>query len=201
MSLLNVWVSSELALVAVDTQAEIGGGACLDVSKLIAFPAQKLVLACRGDLLLFNALLAFVHGSGAEIDALAGSLPVMADHTVTQMTQSMAAPIGGYRFHEAEFALVGWSEERRRVAGVAVVRMPGESRFTASEIDPWRIGPNAGWSSLPAMPDCAENMEAIAREQVRYMRTHHPAAPMGGRLLLAEISSDGVTLSQLASLS
>jgi len=197
MSLLNVWVSPTRALLAVDTDAEMTGGMRISISKVVPLPAHRMVLACRGDLILFNQLVAFVHGSGGGVDELRHSIPVMADHLVTQLE---AMHNGQYRFREAEFALLGWSEADQCIRGFAIVRMPSDAAFQVSAIEPWRIGPNADWKHLPPPPDCAETMEALARDQVRYMRAHHPDAPIGGRLLLAEIETTAIGVRELAAL-
>ena len=66
-------------------------------------------------------------------------------------------------------------------------------REVACRIAPGTGGEVTDLSSLPAMV-------ALAREQVRAVRRDHPGEPIGGRLLLAEVTRTGTAVRELAKL-
>jgi hypothetical protein len=61
------------------------------------------------------------------------------------------------------------------------------------------ILPDAEWERDP-VADAAEKMEAIARDQVACVRREYPGYNNGGRLLLAELTHDNLTVRMIADL-
>ncbi len=45
-----------------------------------------------------------------------------------------------------------------------------------------------------------ERMEAVARDRVAYVRREHPTLPCGGKLLLAELTRDSLSVRTIADL-
>ncbi|WP_456953078.1 hypothetical protein [Lysobacter sp. HA35] len=172
----------------------VTGGDLVHAAKLIILPAMGLALGARGDITLLNHVAAFVHGTGGDLDTLGGmrgSMSAMLPALAVTVDGMRAAE--GYASEEAEIALVGWSNDRQCMAGWAWTRAAKAADFECAEIAPWRIGPNAGWHQAPEPPACAAEVEVIAREQVRFMRAHHPDAATGGRLVIAEIEPTRIT--------
>ena len=57
-----------------------------------------------------------------------------------------------------------------------------------------------GFAGSPDVPDTAEQMERIARDQVAYVRANHPGYNCGGRLLVAELTRDTLSVRTIADL-
>lgn len=194
MSLLNVWVEPGRALVAVDTETKTEHGR-RDSSKLVVLPAERMVLACRGNLYVLHAIVQPILGLAGGLDGvLELGLPELCNYIAAEQVG-----LGG-NFAEAEVVIVGWSAREQRIVGHACVRGAQEPNFKLMRIDPWRLGPHAGWQKAPPLPDCEEHMEAIARTQVRYMRQNHPDCAIGGRLLIAAVSEDAISVRSVAHL-
>lgn len=202
MSLLNVHIKPARALIAVDTQAQVfGSDGRTEASKLLLMPHLNIVMAARGDLAFFSMVFSCAHRSPAnhDFDQLAAdmsdSLPVILKQHGVAMSTWGIDPCGV----ESEICIVGWSRKLCRMAGMTYERWPGQQEFTTTEIDPWRIGPNAQWSTTPAV-DTIEAMQSVARDQVKFMRKHHPQAAIGGRLLVAELTRDAMTIREAGTL-
>lgn len=194
MSLLNVWVEPGRALVAVDTETDIAGEH-MDASKLVVFPADRMVVACRGNLGVLNGMLPVLHGMPGGVDSIAPVLAAVCSDMAGRI-DGHSVQAGGPGFTEAEVVIAGWSEREQRIVGHVCTRLAGEAAFALSRIDSWRIGPNADWQRvLP--PDCREHMEAIASKQVRFMREQHPDCAIGGRLLMAEVTEREISVREL----
>lgn len=196
MSLLNVWVSPARALIGVDTAAKAPKHQAIEASKLLHLPHSNLVLASRGEISFLGMVFGQIHRATSTLDFdqlevdLPTALPVMLAEYLA-FAQSHGVDRSGL---ESEIALVGWSERRQRIAGMAYQRCPGKQEFDAAEIDPWRIGPNADWPKPPPPPDCVLFHQMIARDQVKFMREAHPECAIGGRLLVTELTRDSYSV-------
>jgi hypothetical protein len=84
--------------------------------------------------------------------------------------------------------------------GVRWLRWPQDKGFAASPVGHALLLPDAEWAQTPDVPDSAEQMERIARDQVAYVRAQHPGYNCGGRLLLAELTRDTLSVRTVADL-
>lgn len=212
MSLLNVWISPGRALVAVDTAVDAMNPADrqiarIEASKLFYFPHCQMAMGCRGQQVFATDVFRAVHLSAHEtvsLDVIERAFPgdlngMLAVHAHMMKQHGLDV---SHTF-ETELAFVGYSKRRGCMAGIAYAIRPGEREFTAAEIQPWRIGPDPGMENPPveALDDPAV-MELIARQQVKRARQllgGNP--PIGGHLLLAELTPDSFSMRQIAVLS
>jgi hypothetical protein len=200
MSILNCSVSERRALVAVDTHVQKNGGASTHGPKLFVVPHANLVLAVRGDVIFGNELAGHLHlGPVADFDEAAAVMPSLLDHAFAAYSR-LRKEHGDVPWSGSEIALVGWSKRAARMQGIRWESWPGDQLFKVTPIEPWSLSPNASWPELPAAPDTAAKMEALARDQLRFIRTHFPGAAIGGRLLVAEITRDAVNVRTVADL-
>ena len=217
MSLANVYVEHDRALISVDTLASrMDGqfpvvGNVADALKLLdsGIHASKMahlvhinaVMAHRGDSLLASIALSGLHMAMPQsFDAAVEAMPQLLAHAYAQAVALRKQQFGIDHFHGAEVILVGWSDALNRMQAVRWVRWPQDKGFTASPVGRALLLPDAEWEQTPEAPDTAERMEAVARDQVAYVRCKHPGYNCGGRLLLAELTRDSLSVRTIADL-
>lgn len=197
MSILNVHVSPSLARVYVDTIVS-RGGAYQHGDKMLALGQSNLVIAGRGDLVLMAHLAACLTNLSPEgyDGALFGMDDVLRDEvSAYEAVREMHghAPLQGL-----EFVIAGWSKSAGACAATRWERWEGEEAFKAIPVEPWSLSPDAS-TGQPDEPDTVEKVLAYARTQVR--RLAPLTGAVGGRLLLAEVTRDGVSMRTVAELS
>lgn len=197
MSILNAHIEAERALVAVDTHIGNPGDRPRHGSKLLALPHAPAVVAARGEVALFGSVFHNLHANALEdVDWMASAMPCILQELHGQRCRADLSR--RYPFQGLEVALVGWSPMGKRMRGVRWECWPGESTFRETPIDPWSMSPNPGYSELPPPPNSADRMQAVARDQLTALRQANAVA--GGRLLLAEVRPDAVSVRSLCDL-
>lgn len=199
MSLLNVWVSPERALVAVDSLGKVPDGPTIsDVSKIYSLPGVNVVIAGRGQLSFSLFAYEICHRSALAhdqiVDNLAAILSQASDvlHTINKASD-MAGKVD---IGPQELLLVGWSQRQGGFQGIWCKRERVGENFSLTSVDPLVCAPvETQWGALPVDDfSTAANMETMARWQVQHGRQMFPGQPLGGRILIAELSRDSVTV-------
>lgn len=192
MSILNVWLFRDRALVGVDTDAVSSEGQHYEVSKMLPIPHINAVLACRGSLALLGCV--FVQLMISDT----GDFDVLADRLPAATQQAFDGPLRDLppELHSAGdvIVLVGWSPRLRRMRTLEVSREPGAAVFTLEETEQHYIAP---WDpSIEGAPDPAnlQSMMALAEAQVGLIRRTYPNGAAGGRLIMAVIYEKGMQI-------
>ncbi|HTM78927.1 MAG TPA: hypothetical protein VL133_15035 [Devosia sp.] len=217
MSIVNVVMERERALIGFDTlssamqalpdgvpgvaevMARFNGG--IHMSKCLFLPHANVALAHRGD-----AMLAVSVGSAIQLaalsdfDAIVEAMPQLLAQSFAQVTALRKQQLGIEQFAGAEVILVGWSPALKRMEAVRWLRWPQDNGFAGSPVGHALLLPDAEWEQTPDVPDSAEQMERIARDQVAYVRAKHAGYNCGGRLLLAELTRDTLSVRTIADL-
>ncbi len=201
MSLCNVWMSRDRALVAVDTAVRRPGGPMLERSKILPIPHASTILATRG----FVDFLGIFHG--ASIDALDDfdalndqALPNLnrTREFVMQAVAPVAAKkgIGPAAFSEIEIVMVGGSRRQQAMVGNTYQCIAPATTFIRLPIETGRGRIHGNYDGMGPVSKVAsaEAMEALARRQVAYVREHDPSTTVGGRLLLAELTRHSMSI-------
>lgn len=216
MTLLNVWVGADRALVGVDTCARpthpkwaalTGVPPQLDVTKVFPLAAAGAIVAGRG----VSGLIWAVHlrclATPGDFDTLVAAMPTIlrwADRDYRRMVPfwSRWGADGAL-----QLALVGWSPRQERMCGAIFSRtaaghaferldLGGEGSEGGDESDDW-IAPWEPEQGEAPVPDTPGNMLDLVIRQMN----HAPAdAPIGGRLIVAELRRDVLTVQTLAEL-
>lgn len=196
MSILNIHVSPMVARVYVDTLVD-RSGTYQHGEKMVVLPQANLVIAGRGDLVLLAHLAASLANlSPAGYDAaMLGIDDVL--HDEVSAYEAVREMQGHEPLQGLEFVLAGWSQQGDTCAATRWERWPGEESFKATLVDPWSLSPDAG-TGQPDEPDTVERMIAYARGQVR--RLAPMTGAVGGRLILAEVTRDGIATRSVAEL-
>ena len=210
MTLCNVHVSSKRALVAVDTlQYSSDGkplyrwstGAPREGAKIHPVPHANFVLTGRGASALFSYLSAQFE-SATNLDETIKRMPDLLRRASSTLRTIIGPGRGTYPRDEVH--LVGWSNERGHMVaatwhsdcGFATVDDP---MIMGSEIEGrsgYRLAP-----SLPhtpgahvALPNSVKTMREYARQQVEFYRADQTSVSYGGRIVVADMTEHGMTL-------
>lgn len=220
MSLVNVYMERDRALIGFDTLAchmpipatisvadasevarKFDGDAHMSKCGFIACP--NVAIASRGDAMAAVLVQQTLQLSmSKDFDALVEILPQALANAYAQATAFRKQRLGIVDDYGVEIVLVGWSPALNRMHGVHWVRWPTGKGFTSSQVGKVLILPDAEWEQTPGVPDTPEKMEAIARDQVAYVRRKYPdhEYDCGGRLLLAELTRDTMSVRVVADL-
>jgi hypothetical protein len=203
MSLLNVSLQLEQALVAVDTQAVApADGTWAHLSKLLLLPHLNAVFAFRGAQPSFNTLFMMLHMSVWEnLDEMLDYLPSMLPGAVEAakaavQTDPRFAPPDLAVLAEFQLVAVGWSPREGRMVGRLFTQTPPAVGFVAEEIKDYLVAPSDGSIEDLPDPDTPAEMERVARAQVSLIKATDPNKSGGGKLILAAINRRTVTISQ-----
>lgn len=200
MSLLNVVVREEVGWMCVDTTTLfVEDGIRSEQSKMLPLVHVNAVVGCRGDISFLSSLFhAFMDVPAKDFDGLAQSWPQHLE--VAMRHYEKRANVENFDPHAlgSHVALLGWSNARRHPLGMVALRQDGRDSFDVGEIATPCFGPDPG-HAVPVVADL-KAMHALAREQVSKVRREHPGEPIGGRLLLAEITREGTSIRELATL-
>ncbi|WP_342316648.1 hypothetical protein [Lysobacter sp. FW306-1B-D06B] len=185
MSLLNVHVTPQLALVAVDTDG-IGPAGHFEICKLYPVAHANTILAGQGERRFLLEAFSRICLADRSVDydviveAMPGLLRVLA----------AGARQHGAPDHRYAIAVVGYSPAEGCVCGRwyegVVTRDQFEVHSLGSRVGPWPFEDRA------PVPDSVENHVALARRQTAWHKSKDYAG--GGRLILAELTPDQLNI-------
>jgi hypothetical protein len=198
MSLLNVLMRPDYALVGVDTDcANFQDGSHMHVSKMLVLAHIPAVLAGRGGFALFKRVFDIAHGNGGDLDELLAVMPQI-------LYQLAASPAHADRKgFKDELAVVGWSARLNRPLA-RKFNVSVEREVRSFDIEFATVSPP--YWDLSKDPPPFENMEdlvAIAKSQAAYLKERFPEGRQdgrptsgGGRLIVARISRHGLLIKE-----
>lgn len=203
MSLCNVWIERDRALVAVDTAVQAAPPhGHVEASKLIPIAHLGAVIAGRGQLLLItNTFLESVLMGAQTFDELVDRLPEFVRNVVGKLRAAIP-DARAYRdpaFY-AEVHVVGWSErlQSMQCQTIVIPNLSDPPKALLGMTGPARVAPAV--TSIPPLAD-VDAMRALALEQIRATRASAPSEAIGGRLLLATLTPGSVAVYDAGTLS
>lgn len=192
MSLVDVWMTSQKAMVVVDTEGLGSDGRYAECSKLLTLSHANVVMAIRGGDLFLHALITSLR-SAAGFDEAEDDLPA----ALTFVTESLKPMPHVIEIHKQEVTMVGYSRSRGSMCCL-VAQSHDETGFHLQEITDIYLSPwDASWGQEGIRARSPGQAHAIAAEQVERTLAVLPEGPAGGRLLLAEVTRDDCRLSTL----
>lgn len=211
MSLANVVINHDRALISVDTRAGFIEGAedladaetfqNRHAAKLWLFPHMNMAMTQRGDGVLTATVRNLLERSLPDsFDDAVRLMPEVLGYAYADTVASRKQVLGIDDFPGAEIVLVGWSPCNLSFQAMRWRRYPTDHDFIQSRVDKMLLLPEIDRIEPVDLPDTAEKMEAVARRQVAWVRRDHPSLACGGRLLLAELTRDAVTVRTIADL-
>lgn len=202
MSLIIVSILDDgaRALVAVDTAAMlVESNTYHHTSKMIPFVQASAILAGRGNkrfLLdvfanIFSALGAWSFDDA--FDALAQQIDPMHREWVRRYRAEGAEPDPAGQ----ELAMVGWSARESRFVGLAVTLHRGMSAFDVHRMINGHATPWNDSMGAAVIPTSIREIESLAAAQVSYCKSVSPLTPIGGSLLIAELTQNRMSIQKL----
>lgn len=198
MSLLNVWLSGQSALVCVDSDAFVPGtGRRHEVSKFLPLAHANALLGMRGNWWV-GAIVwqAFCLLDFDEMVALAAGPDFFKKSVKMVDAAGKGAPpgvVGG----ESSLVLVGYSRSARAMQAWAYDEA---SQFHPTEIRDRYVGPCDTSTEPYEEGSTVVDMHQLAQAQVRLFRAQWPDLACGGRLIVAEISPRRMMISDIGAL-
>lgn len=202
MSLVNVTFHAKRALVCVDTEggykAPDGTDQRGECSKMVALSHLPIVFAVRGvNYTLSFAYVMAAHAWPATFEGIASGLPSAMLEAIKQARTGMP----GVEIGKQEIVMVGHCSTAGRIRAIHFWVIPGgEVEHREMEPDDVMLSPWADEWGEPFEAHTADTMRMAAMEQIRRAKAIYPEAPLGGRLLLAEVTKDAVNMRQLATI-
>lgn len=198
MSLLNAWISPTNALVAFDTKGLDLDGTFSEMSKAFYLPHSNVLVGGRGTVAFTRLVFHMLHLKNASFDEAVDALPLVLSESTTTLTQ-LAKSAGVHDqvdIGEQEILLVGWSKKSGRIQAVRQTRRLITEDFESQPVTPWSCAPyDQSWGEPPvAEPNTLDRMEKMAAWQVRCGAETFKGAPLGGRLMIADLTRDGISI-------
>lgn len=202
MSIVQVWLTADRALIGVDTEVEQRGHGYADGAKLHVIPHLNSVLVGRGSAVFISSLYAAVCGSFWDFDAATKRLKELAAMTFNQLMATAAAHgIDDTRaFDHISALLVGWSPKCEAFSGVEVEQFKREDGFVIKNVGQRYAAPWHYTLDKYSDPSTPESMIAIAAAQVKLIREQYPTHAAGGGLIVAELTRDSTLISRVCEL-
>lgn len=205
MSLLNAHVTRDRALVAVDTETSLGmranaaaGLTRFQSAKMFPLVHANVLLAGRGEnAFLMPVLFKLTTMQTSSFDALAWALEkFLLRQAVDEAHASVRAAGGpeGFDIGTQEVCIFGWSDSLDSMAGKAFFRDANDPAWYPLEVTTgWATPWWDDWGDEPEMPTDEALLEA-ARRQAGRTWSEAPDVPLGGRLIVADLTRHGMII-------
>jgi hypothetical protein len=198
VSILNVFVTPDRAMVAVDTEGLDQSGARGEIAKLFPLAHLNAILAFRGSSTFAAAVACEICAAlGEEVDDLPARLeaifPVAIDHIRKAVTDEQFDRLKGQNV-----VLLAYSSRLQRIIDMSWSNETGV--FLRAGCGPIYAAPWYDSLSRCEAPTSPEKMAALAMHQCEVLREKEPTQPAGGRLICAELGRDGIKIFQVCEL-
>ncbi len=196
MTINNVWIKSDHALVGVDTECKDANGQIEQVSKLLTLPHMNAVIAGSGQMLFSGILWQGCHSIGGDFDTLIEKMPQILPIAYRVMLDSYKNNAISFRGnHEQNSAIIcGWSQRHVRLVAYVYTQVAEETGFTAVEVTPGLFFHQPIVDHTP-QHITVEAMAYVARKQVRFFRDSGSDIHAGGKFIVAKLTRDRIEIS------
>lgn len=201
MTIMNAFVTRDVALIGVDTEARFPDGSSGEVSKVLYLPHLSAVMVFRGADVARAVAIAQIHPFVGGFDELAEAMPEIVKQSVA-VSRDKALQFG-VKVEDAEtcnFVLVGFSQTDQRMMGHCFVTAPGSPTVEVTRDFPHVFAPFWSWDDITRLNIQFDKagMQALALEQCRLARERGPSDfPAGGRLFISEIRQGSITIEEV----
>jgi len=196
VSIVNISISNERALVCCDTACQYGDDPNDrgHMSKMVILQGMNGVLAYRGERSMFERIfMRVLFGREPEsFDDLVARMPSIIDTVSSGDLPAIDLTL--------ELYAVAWSPSRARMAGAAYV-IDAQGALIDAQVDTWQC------ATSPEVPDDPDPviasptaMRAHAEKQVAYGASEHGGLPIGGNFFLAEVMPGRVIVASMGML-
>lgn len=193
MSLLNAWITTTAATVAVDTDGVARDGSRKAMSKLLTLPHLPAAIGMRGSAAVMAGLFHCCVNRGFDsFDELLEEVPRILGIVEESVPHFLRDP----RFPDTELVVVGWSDRRSSMVARLFTKHGSEPDFTARDT----LGFVAPFDQegMAGIPTTAAAAEELARAQVRYMQRESGIG--GGTLVLCRLDRYSISINHVCEL-
>lgn len=189
MSIVNVLITPDRAVVAVDTLAkEAVSGELSEGAKLLLIPQHNIVLAGRGSgqffLRIYQLCLEASFRKAFSIEQIMREVgPVMDGLWPNYVQAALDAGMHLDQLH-SEIVVVGWSTTQDRIIGTAYAKSDGEHHGRVAALVGGIASPGEPLQNTPDSFE-PEALLAAGRRQAQYLNAQQGRAAAGGRLIAA----------------
>lgn len=198
MSLLNIHLSEERALVCFDSLGESSDdGVMWSCSKLWLLASQDAVLAARGSLHVAQSAASLAGLIAQDFDALADALGMIAKLAHTHPVPEDRLRVDDLKAARAgaqEIVLVGYSPRAGRVVGCYAHCAAESTDWRVEPVQEWLLAPGSATAQI-AEPTEEAGLVALARAQQR-----EAPETIGGVLRMATVRRGLIELRAVAEL-
>lgn len=195
MTILNAFVTPDLALIGADTDEMMPDGTIFQGCKLITLPQLGAVIGFRGIDLVMMACSPFFVGFKGTFDAMVEAMPQLIEASIEYCRDHPNHPD---TVPAADFVLVGYSESAERMIGHAFSRRPDSEEIQVTNDFPQFFAPLWTREDLPeGIRADKPGMIAVAQSQCQLARERGPDGfPAGGRYFIAEVRRHSILIEQ-----
>ena len=212
MTIMNVYVSPERALIGTDTKAVSIGGQVVEASKAFPIAHANTVIVATGILVFAQLLYLRVQeglSAAGGFDEIAAAMPEALEVTMEAVLQRGSREpemIDAFkrRLDRQNVCCVGWSESRQQFQGYLFSNADSSQGWKLEEVDLYYVAMHPFHSSLmPLMQEFADNggaedlirlsraqaaMGSEAFPEVANLDSYGEETPCGGRLVSIEVT-------------
>lgn len=197
MTILNVYLEPNRALVVSNTQGVQHDGAHTNIAKILAIPHANAVVAGRGLLRLWFSLYAECYGTMGDVDALVEFLPGAAERHRSAL-RSEKDQAGVNMSLDTHVVLIGWSAKRKQMTA-HLLHVPEHGEIHMTETPDGMLSPaDARWELSADAPSDISGMIGYAKEQARHAELDYPRQGWLGDLTIAQLTQESITFTSVA---
>lgn len=196
MSILNAFVTPDLALLGFDTEGTLPDGSRVEACKALFLPHLNAAVGFRGAADLFAIAAPSLIAYTGSFDRLSGFVPEVIRGSLAVLRSNPAALYPDEPFN---FVLVGFSPSLGRMTLVVFEPDPATGDIRETRDAPQAIGPGFGAEAIASLGIRADRdgMRALALDQCRRVRETDQRWPAGGRLFFAEIRVGSTVIEEI----
>jgi hypothetical protein len=198
MSLINLVLGDDRALMIANCDSlDLASGRTFETCKIHLLPHVCAAVSLRGHVFFSGVVAMFLSASLFEtFEDVEFSLEKVLTDAFTFMRSQPQYAGRLCEIEQQEAVLAGWSSQRGCMVGRHMRQVQAKHGFVdvpvcaGGQLIPWDDDKFGAPDQIAGVDD----LVALTRRQVRLCEEHFNGAPFGGRLLVADIRSDRLTM-------
>ena len=193
MSILDVWLDGDRALIAVDTECVNPDLTRSSGAKMHLLPHADMVVAGRGLVRFTRAIYELLNMFDYRYDEAVLNLDAAfksADDYLRERAEIDGLDVNCPAFVEQNVVLLGWSDTANAFKVTWRARADNGLGFVESHIDSWAIAPGEpSWCGIPT--DACKTFDeafSVAAWQCHFAKRLWPQKGVGGSIIAAELT-------------
>lgn len=201
MSICAISVEPQRIMIATDTHCQAHGEPhTFETSKIFPVAHAGAALAAIGSTAIAQEALVATLRPGVEVDfdflevRMQGVLEEIFRSQLSDARRSNQEARAAALSEGNLIFLAGWSRASSRMRAQVFMQWSGSAAFRPFEIPRFSVNPRDPSAAIVAPAD-DEELVRLAAGAIRYGRRINPGGPFGGKLVVAEVRRDSMSLS------